>query len=331
MKKQAKNMNDNKNLHFLLIVLFLLVIITGPFLFKQTMSGELKNELIQLVGVEENLKDIENTGDPFANLELEARAVYVLDVNSGKQIYSYGEDEVLPLASLTKLMTAIIATDLIPESTVVTINKDDIRNEGDSGLLVNEKWRLSDIIDFTLTSSSNDGASAIASVAGSLGQNAYNMSQEEAKSIFVEKMNAKSVELGLLSTQFSNESGLDIDESMSGAYGTAKEIAYIMEYAIKNKFHFIEATSFNSISRTSLDEIQHTAKNTNGHTGNIPGIIASKTGFTDLAGGNLVVAIDAGLMHPIVISVLGSTINGRFEDVEKLAWAVLEHLNIEDN
>ncbi len=320
-------MNNNKNLHFLLILLFLLVIITGPYLFKQTLNGELKNEFIQLVGVEEKTKNPEETGDPFANLGLGAKAVYVLDVNSGNVMYSYGEDDVLPLASLTKLMTVIIATDLIPESTVITINKEDIRKEGDSGLFVNERWRLSDIIDFTLISSSNDGASAIASVAGSLGQNAYSMSQEEAKSIFVEKMNAKSIELGFLNTQFSNESGLDLDDSMSGAYGTAKEIAYLMEYAIKNKLHFIEATSVNSISRTSLDEIKHTTKNTNGHTGNIPGIIASKTGFTDLAGGNLVVAIDVGVMHPIVISVLGSTIDGRFEDVEKLAWAVLDYLN----
>ncbi len=320
-------MNNNKNLHFLLILLFFLVIITGPYLFKQTLNGELKNEFIQLVGVEEKTKNPEETGDPFANLGLGAKAVYVLDVNSGNVMYSYGEDDVLPLASLTKLMTVIIATDLIPESTVITINKEDIRKEGDSGLFVNERWRLSDIIDFTLISSSNDGASAIASVAGSLGQNAYSMSQEEAKSIFVEKMNAKSIELGFLNTQFSNESGLDLDDSMSGAYGTAKEIAYLMEYAIKNKLHFIEATSVNSISRTSLDEIKHTTKNTNGHTGNIPGIIASKTGFTDLAGGNLVVAIDVGVMHPIVISVLGSTIDGRFEDVEKLAWAVLDYLN----
>ena len=55
--------------------------------------------------------------------------------------------------------------------------------------------------------------------------------------------------------------------------------------------------------------------------------IASKTGFTDLAGGNLVIAFDAGLSHPIIISVLGSTQEGRFRDVEKLVTASLMSLD----
>ena len=324
-------MNDNKNLHFLLVVLLMLVVVTGPYLFKQTMNGELKNEIVQMVGVKKDFRDKEKPKDPFAELDLEAKAVYVLDVNNDKKIYAYGEDKILPLASLTKLMTAIVATDLIPESTVVTVKKEDINKEGDSGLFVNERWRLSDILDFTLTSSSNDGASAIASVAGSFGQNAYNMPQEEAKNIFVEKMNAKSAEIGLLNTRFLNESGLDVNENISGAYGTAEDVAHLMEYAIKNKLNFVEATSAARISRASLDNIKHTAMNTNKYTGNIPGIIASKTGFTDLAGGNLVVAIDVGLMHPVIISVLGSTIDGRFKDVEKLSWAVLDYLEMKDN
>jgi len=96
-----------------------------------------------------------------------------------------------------------------------------------------------------------------------------------------------------------------------------------MAYAIKSKYGVVEATARDNFFIYSLDSIRHTATNTNKVLGNIPGLIASKTGFTDLAGGNLVVAFDAGMMRPIIVVVLGSGIDERFEDIKKLVWASL--------
>jgi D-alanyl-D-alanine carboxypeptidase (penicillin-binding protein 5/6) len=276
--------------------------------------------------INNNNTNITEEKNPFDSLELEAKSVYVFDVENKKPLYSYNENEKLPIASITKMMTAIVATDLIPESTVVTIDKNDIEEEGDSGLFVGEKWRLADIIDFTLTTSSNDGASAIATVAGSLGQNAYGKSSVESKRNFVAKMNEKTKEIGLVDTVFFNETGLDIDEEISGSYSTAKEIALMMAYIIRNKPSIMDATSFDAFSLHSLNNIGHIATNTNDVVDSIPGLIASKTGFTDLAGGNLIVAFDSGLMHPIIISVLGSSREGRFSDMEKLVSATLKAL-----
>ncbi len=322
-----KNMNNN-NLRFLSTILALLVIIAGPYLLKQSWNGELKKEIIQLAGVEEKFKVKQNIKNPFEDLDLEATSVYVLDIVSGKSLYSYNENTKLPLASLTKMMTAIVATDLVPNSTVVIVDKNDISTEGDSGLLVGERWRMSDIIDFTLTTSSNDGASAIATVAGSLGQNSYGVSSKQAKADFVNKMNLKTEEIGLSKTYFLNESGLDLNKNQSGSYGTAKEVASLMAYILKNKSGLMEATSRDKFLISSLNNVGHMATNTNQILAYIPGLLASKTGFTDLAGGNLVVAFDAGMMHPIVISVLGSSADGRFSDVEKLVWASLKSLQI---
>lgn len=314
-------MKEKNNLEYLLSILILLVLLTSPFLFKQINFNTKEGEETALVKTEK-----ERT--PFENLTLKAKSVYVLDVKTGNVLYSRNEDAKLPLASLTKIMTVIVATDVLPLSTVVTIDKQDIKEEGDSGLLVNEKWRLSDIIDFTLTSSSNDGASAIATVAGSLGQTLYGTPTKKAKSDFVQKMNEKTQELGLVDTYFLNETGLDIKNNLSGSYGTAKEIAYMMEYALKNKLGVIEATSRDLVSVESLSNVEHTATNTNKGINNVPGIIASKTGFTDLAGGNLVIAFDAGMMRPIIISVLGSTVDGRFSDVEILAKEAMQAIKI---
>ena len=58
----------------------------------------------------------------------------------------------------------------------------------------------------------------------------------------------------------------------------------------------------------------------------IPGLLGGKTGYTNLAGGNLAVIYDAGLNHPIVVVVLGSTLEGRFGDVETLVDATYGYI-----
>lgn len=274
-------------------------------------------------GTKKNIADGNNS---FSNISLEAKAAYVYDANSQKTLFALNENNVLPLASLTKLMTAAIASELLPSGTVVTIGKTDINNEGDSGLFINERWRLSDIIGFTLMTSSNDGASALATAAGSLGQNAYGMPVSQSKQQFIDTMNKKAEELGLRGTHFFNETGLDINGEVSGGYGTARDVAFLMTYVVKIAYKNLESTTLARTAVTSLDNIRHQATNTNERVNAIPGIIASKTGYTDLAGGNLAIAFDAGLSHPVIIVVLGSTREGRFKDTEALTWAALEKL-----
>ena len=74
------------------------------------------------------------------------------------------------------------------------------------------------------------------------------------------------------------------------------------------------------------EEFTHEGINTNTEITKLPQVLASKTGFTDLAGGNLAVVVDVGLNHPVVIVVLGSSKEGRFSDVEFLAWASVDTL-----
>ena len=84
----------------------------------------------------------------------------------------------------------------------------------------------------------------------------------------------------------------------------------------------MEATAYNSVSIQSSDGV-HTTQNTNKALDRIPGIVASKTGFTDLAGGNLAIALEAGPLRPIIVVVLGSTEEGRFDDVANLTNAAI--------
>jgi len=284
---------------YIIIILFFTLFFTGPHFWQSLNKTEVVNNPVAT--------------NHFENLSIEAQAFFVWDVNEEKVIYNFHEEAQLPLASLAKIMTTATILDEASVEKLVTINLNDIKQEGDSGLLIGETWSLKNILELILVSSSNDGASAVASVMNS-------------KNGFIKSMNNKADDLGLKQTYFLNESGLDLNKNISGAYGSAKDVALVFSYVLQEYPHILEATKYKTISINSLD-LTHEIKNTNKEIETFPGIIASKTGFTDIAGGNLVIAFDAGLNKPIIISLLGSSIDGRFDDMEKLVWATIKDLN----
>ncbi|MBU6431385.1 MAG: D-alanyl-D-alanine carboxypeptidase [Patescibacteria group bacterium] len=280
---------------------------------------------------------------PFSEVNILAKAAYVWDIENQKAIYAKNEKERLPLASLTKVMTALVAMEEGNGSEKVRITPDAIKQEGDSGLKSGEKWKLKDLIDFSLVTSSNDGIYAVASAIESqksisatsapaeMTDNAKSRSDtDQARKNFVDLMNEKAKGISLSQTSYLNATGLDASGSENGGYGSAEDTAKLFAYIIKNKPEVLEATAYGKIKLTSLDKISHTAQNTDEIVAMIPNLIASKTGYTDISGGNLVVAFDLGLMRPIVISVLGSTREGRFEDMKKLIESAANYLTEND-
>lgn len=258
----------------------------------------------------------------FNNLKLEGKAVYVFDVSNNRVLFQRNEKEKLPLASITKLMTALTAVELLPGNIKITIRDEFLKEEGDSGLLNRESWNLLDLLDYSLVVSSNDGARSISSVIGSM--DIKNSDFDLGRKDFIMKMNQEAQKLNLKQTYFINESGLD-EGNVSGGYGSAEDMGKLMNYILTNKPEILEATKYTTLKISSAN-YNHIANNTNLVIDKIPGIIASKTGFTDMAGGNLVVAFDASIGHPIIVVVLGSTQDGRFTDVDKLVQATLKFL-----
>lgn len=270
-------------------------------------------------------------GQSFTALPLRAKSIYVWDIQEKKVLFARNEHASLPLASLTKMMMALVASEILDENSPITIDQDDLMEEGDSMLAVGEKWTLKDILKFTLVSSSNDGASAIAGVAGArlLGQ--ADIGRPIGKDKFIAKMNDKANLLGLEKTIFHNEHGLDLNESESGAYGTARDMAVLFENIYRTHPELFESTEQSKLTIRSSSNISHRVLNTNIDAGKIAGLVGSKTGFTDLAGGNLVVIVDIGINHPVIISVLGSTMSERFTDVEKLIQATITDITASDS
>ncbi len=266
-----------------------------------------------------------STKPVFGDVMIEAKSAYVYDAVTGEVLFEKNPDLQLPLASLTKVMTALTASNLLPDKDLVRITGDDLREEGDSGLVANEEWSVRNLIDFSLIVSSNDGARALASVAGAFLRATSSAPSASSTDAFVKEMNATADRLGLHESYFLNSSGLDVSATLAGGYGSAKDMSLLVDHILKTKAHLLEATSFHELSIAS-DTETHEAINTNKAIDMIPNVIASKTGFTDLAGGNLVVAFDAGIAHPVIIAVLGSSFDGRFQDMAQLVAYTVEYL-----
>jgi D-alanyl-D-alanine carboxypeptidase (penicillin-binding protein 5/6) len=211
----------------------------------------------------------------------------------------------MPLASITKLMTAQVALNNIATNTLITLSKRDVSVEGDAAdwnLKEGDTIRLGDIIKLGLTASSNHAMSAAASALGDA---------------YIGDLNKTASELGLTHTYFLNSTGLDLNTDTSGAYGSASDIAKLAAAFMKDYPAYFEESTNESVSIPVSNRVV-TAKATSLPLLDIPGIIGAKTGYTDLAGGNLVAAFEADVNHPLIAVVLGSTEEGRFIDIRTL-------------
>ncbi len=296
-----------KRTKYFVRALFLLSIFS-IIIFGILVSGE-KNRV--------TAKEVATKPNYFEDITLESKAVLVWDVVNRQEIFSKNPDIALPLASLTKVMTAITASQVLSPNDPIVITQEDLAPEGDSNLVVGERWQAHDLIDFVLITSSNDGAHALA--------RASEQKMGGTMSDFISKMNETAGFIGAENSHFWNEHGLDRDADKGGAYGSARDVGLMFEYAIKQFPKLLEATRYNNISIKSSASV-YNAMNTNSKVDQIPGLLASKTGYTNLAGGNLVIAFDTGLNRPIIIAVLGSSQEGRFEDTLKLVDAARKQI-----
>ena len=266
--------------------------------------------------------------DIVSRLELEAKAAFVFDLKNNSELFAKNVEAQLPLASLAKLMTALAAVENLDSGAVISISKEALEQEGDSGLFLNERWSLKDLIDIMLVNSSNDAAFAV-SEAALLSETARPFQEiaptKSQNDKILALMNSKARELEMRQTFFLNATGLDLNNEISGAYGSAKDIVILLKYILENHPDILSATNQESLKLVSFDGQPHIFQNTNQSLNKISGFVAGKTGFTDLAAGNLAVVFDAGFNHPIAAVVLGSSFDGRFKDMERLLEATYKN------
>lgn len=263
----------------------------------------------------------------FPDVTLRAQAAYVVDLTDNRVLYSLNPDVQLPLASITKVPLALAVAESLPLDTVITIPRDTAPKGSIERLAAGEKWLVSDILTYTLVSSSNIGAEILAEAADGAVHARFPDSPPEGATLW--RMNALARELGLNRTYFLNVSGLDLSASQAGAYGTARDVANLFAYAVSTDSSVFGGTARDGVLITSVDGADTAAINTNTALDSIHGVVMGKTGFTDLAGGNLAIVFEVGPAHPVVAVVLGSTESERFEDMKQLVHATEQLLAIQ--
>jgi len=207
-------------------------------------------------------------------VDVSAQSVVLMDVASGRVLYEKNGHEPLRIASITKIMTAIIAIEQGDLDDVVTVSPNAAGVEGSSiYLLPGEKITLEALLYGLMLRSGNDAAVAIAEHIGGSVEG------------FVFLMNQKAAELGMEDTVFSNPHGLDTHEEH---YSTAYDMALLTAYALQNKtFATIVSTKRKTVPMEgeAWDRVWY---NKNRLLSMYPYADGVKTGYTKRAGRTLV-------------------------------------------
>ena len=204
-----------------------------------------------------------------------AESAIVIEASGGNVIFEKDADTRRPMASTTKIMTALVALEAGDTSREVTVPSGAVGIEGSSVYLeTGDRLSLDDLVWALMLESANDAAAAIAiNVAGSV-------------DAFAELMNAKAKEIGLENTHFTNPHGLDNEEH----YTTARDLAKLAAHALSNqKFREIVSTYRHNI--TVGDETRYLL-NHNQMLRLYDGAIGVKTGYTKRSGRCLVSAAE---------------------------------------
>jgi len=244
------------------------------------------------------------------NLKIDALSVISIKVVNGKEevLFEENADRVLPIASLTKLMTAFVIFEYPKQydlSKAITVSDDVLEINGDYGFEEKEFSRK-DLLYAILIESNNDAAYALA-------QNVP--FEEEGMENFIKLMNDKAKELNLGKTLFTSSTGLSVN------YSTAREIAELSKIIIYKHLDIFKISTEPSFNISDVsNEFNYSAVNKNELLGKLPNIIGGKTGWTKISGG-CIVLIQKNEKEEYFINVILGTDSqeSRFKEMEKLS------------
>lgn len=217
--------------------------------------------------------------DKINELNLESNNFLSVFIKDGKEIILSEKkaDEVIAIASLTKLMTAIIVLENYNLDDLIQISASAVATYGDAGnLQIGEIMTIRDLLYITLIESSNDGAEALAEKMG--------------VSTFVYKMNEKAASLGMNNTWFINPSGLD-EENLYN-FSTVNDLKKMVVYILENHSLIAEILSLPEKELTSHSGISRTIRNTNVLLKESDAYLWGKTGYTNRANGCLILILN---------------------------------------
>lgn len=242
------------------------------------------------------------------DFEIKAESAISVEIDKeGKERVLFRKKDIqkMPIASITKLMTAVVASEFYSPSFKIQISKTAVSQEGEYGnLKVGEILQVQDLLYVMLIESSNDAAYALGEVIGIEG--------------FRDLMNLKAKDMGLASSRFFNPTGLDPKTPDQPAnYSTAEDLVKLAKYLLKDTLilDILSKKEYELYLENGV--FHHTLQNTNELLREISGVIAGKTGFTERAGGCLLLITEGRRPGNYLINVILNS-QDKFEDMRKL-------------
>lgn len=244
--------------------------------------------------------------------EISAKSAIVYDITTDRVLYKKNPKEKLPMASITKIMTAIIALENKKPDDKYIVSKNDLVGENSMGLTEGEILSQEELLYGLLLPSGNDAAETLAS------------NFKGGRENFIKSMNTKAKSLGLLDTNFTNPSGLEGDGNQ---YTTAYDLIVITQYALAKfpLFRQVVSTYEYEIPYSKNHKYFYLQNETNLLT-SYPGVKGVKDGYTPEAGLCLVTYLDYN-GHKIIGVILGS--GNRRQEMKDLLDYSLNSINID--
>ena len=241
---------------------------------------------------------------------IEAKSAISVDMVTGKILFQKNGFEKRPIASITKLMTALVFLDQNPDwNKNVTITQDDKFNGGRVALLPGEMINLRDLFRVALIGSINNAADALA--------RSTDLSYQE----FIERMNSKAGELRMKQSVFVGATGIEPENR-----ATAEDVAILLREALSNPL-IREVLTTEKYDFYALSGKRHIIKNTNKLLESYLEIEGGKTGYIDEAGFCLVNLVKSEVAPKgIIVVILGaSTKEQRFQENKFLSQWVFDN------
>ncbi|MEK7546143.1 MAG: serine hydrolase [Patescibacteria group bacterium] len=241
-------------------------------------------------------------------VKLTAPSAALIDTRSGEVLFSQGDDRIVPIASITKLMTAMALLDMKPDwSKAVTIESGDNALAGIQYLRVGDRLATDDMFDVMLVGSANNAAMALSRSLG------------VTREAFVARMNSKARELGLFHTIFTDPTGYG-PENVS----TSMDVARLAFAALERPEIREALTRKEFVARTEAG-VERRVPATNELLGSFlnegeSAVVGGKTGYTEEAGYTLVLRAKKGEADVIAVTLGSATSEDRFQDAKSLLF-----------
>ncbi len=313
MRLNFKNLNKKFKIYIITSIVFILVFLVGINILR----GGFEEFLLWRITYNQDTFTASVAGSalkPIRNWEVEdikvnGESVLCVEIDSSgnkKILFKKDEDKQLPIASLAKLMTALVSLEIYNPSRKVVISSAAVSQEGEHGQLkVGDTLSVENLIYIILMESSNDAAYALSQILG--------------VKPFVTLMNLRAEDIGLNNTHFVNSTGLDpINSGDSINYSTAEDLIKLTDYLLGNERSIWEILSLQEFYLYGEDgTLHHKLSSTNKLLGEIPDIIGGKTGWTPKAKECFLVVSENPRKRGFLIYVILGTEN-KFEEMKKL-------------